>query len=292
MHRAKHAARKAALPRVLALAGVLSFAAGAGLAATTPAGASVSSTFTREEAGFQASSLPGDPSPWHFKYVQASTVLPDVTGAAAAAAFPGGFGASVRLTDAAETAVLGTSTTPASGTYNFAFALEGSNGTSVSCVNSMSLPSASGDSVTMSLYATPDGYVQYNGTDTSNGKVFAGHCFTPGQAWTSVQTGDEFAADAYGSPSGFTPPAPSRNFRLNGFSNTVVTNRTGLRGSAGSAPWPVQNMVMTSDGTSGGTLEASTPFAWGTYAASPDNVVRSGRNFSVWVTHNPGYPVP
>jgi hypothetical protein len=273
---------------VLAVAG----AAALGFGGMASAGASVNSTthvFTKEEAGFQASSLPGDKAPWHYRYVQAQLSLPDVTGKADQAAFPGGVGFSTRLTDAAETAVLGISTTPASGVYNFAFALEGSDGTTVSCVNGNSLPSGAGDTVAMSLYFTGKA-VQYNGTDKTTGKVFSGSCSTPNQAWTSVQVGDEFATDAYGSPSGFTPP--SGNLRLGTFTSTAVTSRTGIRGSIGSAPWPVQNLVMTSDGTSGGTLDASTPLAWGSYAAAPDTKVRDGRNFSVWLPSNPNYPVP
>jgi hypothetical protein len=80
------------------------------------------------------------------------------------------------------------------------------------------------------------------------------------------------------------------NHRLAGFTNTVVTSRTGIRGSIGSAPWPVQNMILTSDGTSTGAVRASSPFAWGRYAAAPDNTVRDGRNFTVWLPANPDYP--
>jgi hypothetical protein len=53
------------------------------------------------------------------------------------------------------------------------------------------------------------------------------------------------------------------NHRLAGFTNTVVTSRTGIRGPIGSAPWPVQNMILTSDGTSTGAARASSLFAWG-----------------------------
>ncbi|MGH8922994.1 MAG: hypothetical protein ACRD0H_32400, partial [Actinomycetes bacterium] len=208
------------------LAGSAAYAASAG-AAVQPR-----TVYSGEEAGFQAASLPGDPAPWHYRYVQAQVTLPDVTGAVDKAAFPG-YGVSVRLTNGSESAVLGISTTPASGAYNPAFNLEkatsGATLGGAGCLNTESPAIAAGDTVVLAVYF--DGSViRYNVTDKTNpAKDFAGACADPaaGDSFTSVQIGAEFGV----TPWSAAPPAVVNGYhRLAAFTHTVVTNRTGLRG--------------------------------------------------------------
>lgn len=272
--------------KLLALAAAASAVLGGSIAAAATASASTP-VFSSEAAGFQASSLPGDHAPWHYRYVQAQVVLPDVTSNTDKAAFPGGYGASVRLSNAGEAAVLGISTTPASGVYNPAFNLEqaptGKTLGGAGCLNTSSPALQAGDTVVFSLYF--DGAaIHYNVTDkTSPAGDFSGSCTDPAAAgsFTSVQISAEFGV----TPWSAAPPAKvNGNHRLVTFTNTVVTSRTGIRGSAGSAPWPVQRVTLTA---SGNEVRASVPFAWGQYKAAPDMVNRAGRNFSVWL---PVYP--
>jgi hypothetical protein len=249
--------------------------------------------YSAEEAGFQAGSLPGESAPWHFRYAQAQVTQPDVTSNTDKAAFPGGYGVSVRLSNGTESAVLGISTTPASGSYNAAFNLEArpDGHTLGSCADLNSPATPAGDTVEFSIYF--DGTrLSWAVTDkTDSARSFSGSCTDPkaGDSFTQAQIGTEFGATPWSSS---PPNAVSGHFRLAGFTSTVVTNRTGIRGSAGSAPWPVQNMILTSTGTAAGQVRASTPFTWGRYAAPPDTVARDGRNFTVWLPANPSYPTP
>lgn len=225
-----------------------------------------------EEIGYQA----GDPTaaaPWHYRFVQAQVTLPDVTGNVDKAAFPGGYGVSVRLTNDTSSAVLGLSTTPGSGAYNPAFDLEyrvAGTPVATGCVQTNSKAIPAGDTVEFAIYF--DGtHLNAGVTDESNAALdFSFSCTDPvaGDLFTQAEIGTEF---------GVTPWSAASLGTFNGqhdlaqFSNTVVTNRTGIRGSAGSARWPVQRLSLGSSYVSG---------AWGSYAASPDNVVRGGRNFT------------
>ena len=230
-----------------------------------------------EEAGYQA----GNPlanSPWHYRYVQAQVTLPDVTGNVDKASFAG-YGVSVRLTNVTESAVLGISTTPGSGSYSPAFVLEAAptGGTIGSCsdLNSKFIPA--GDTVVFSIYF--DGsHLSANVTDKDDAtKDFAFTCTdpTPGDLFDQAQIGTEFGVSPWTSG---VPTPPSGIHPLATFSNTVITNRTGIRGSVGSAPWPTQKLVIVN----GSNVVRATPsITWGTGPASPDNVSRPGRNFSV-----------
>lgn len=266
--------------------------AGAAVLAALPAQAATAVAYSGEEAGLQAG-LAGPDAPchscWHFRYVQAQVTLPDVTGAVDAHAFAG-TGFSVRLSNAAESAVLGISTSsgPGGGTWNAAFNLERrpSGSTIGGCVSTASPAVPAGDTVLLDLYY--DGHVlTWQAADKNNAALsFSGHCADPtaGDSFTQAQMGSEFGI----TPWDLAPPAMvSGNFRLGSLTNTVVTNRTGERGSAGSAPWPVQILDCTSNGRSSGQVRASVPFTWGNYASAPDGVERSGRNFSTWLPSEP-----
>lgn len=287
-------ARLRARPRgwaAVAAAGFLFAGAGLAVAGAGAAGAAVSPphTFSGEEAGFQAFG-----NGWHFRYAQAQVTLPDVTGAADTAAFPG-YGVSVRLSNAASSAVLGvsTSTGGSSSVYSPEFNLESSpSGSTIgACLSGGSDFIPAGDTVKLSVYFD-NTHLSADVTDlTNHAHNFGFTCTAPaGDSFDHAQLGTEFGV----TPWSLSPPAAvSGNFRLATLTNTVVTSRTGIRGSAAAGGgWPVQNMVLTSNGLASGAVRASTPFAWGAYAASPDNVVRDGRNFSVWLPSNPDYPTP
>ena len=253
--------------------------AGATLALAAPAHASVNAVtvYTSNEAGWQAHG-----NGWNFRYLQANVTLPDITTSTFRASFAG-YGASLRLANGAQIADVGISTTPDSTTYNAAFAVELSDAHTINCSNTSSPGMPAGDTVTMSLYYDyPAGVLQYKVADHDNGATFAGSCLDHGQFFGSAQVVAGFSANDW-SPA--TVHAVSGHHPLVRFNSTVVTSRTGIRSSigTGSGHWPTQKVAMTSDGTSTGTLLASVPFAWGKFAVSPDNVVRDGRNFTVWM---------
>lgn len=260
-----------------------------GLAVTSlPAHASTNAgtVFTNNEAGWQAHG-----NGWNFRYLQDTVTLPDITNNTFKTAIPGGYGASLRLGNGSQIADLGISTTPTSGVYNAAFALEFSNLTygSGSCLNGASPAMQAGDTVTMTLfYDYAHGVLSYGVTDRTNSTQFMGTCSDSGQLFPTAQVLAGFAANDWSAPSPVVH-AVSGNHRLVMFTNTVVTSRTGIRSSigTGSGHWPTEKVAMTSDGTPTGTLLASVPFAWGSFAVSPDNVVRDGRNFSVWMPSSP-----
>lgn len=252
----------------LALAGIValgSTATSAQAAVVTGPGAS----------GIVAGNAAG-PAPWTYRYVQAEVTLPDITSKTFQAAIPGGYGASVRLTDGSQTADLGISTTPGSGNYNAAFAQENSDGKTYgtgSCLNGNSPAVQPGDRVVLSLYydyAAGKVYAAEQDLTTPAGS-FSNVCSDPGQKFTNAQIVDGFAANDYAPAS---VGKVNGTHHLNTFTNTVITNRTGTRGSAGSAPWPVHRMIANGTSVTG---------TFGTGKASPDNVVRSGRDFSVYV---------
>ena len=272
--------------------GAVALLAGAAVLTAVAAPAATAVAYSGEEAGVQAGLVSPD-SPcngcWHFRYVQAQVTLPDVSGTVDAHAFAG-TGFSVRLSNAAESAVLGLSTGsgPGGGSWNAAFNLEArpSGSTIGGCVSTASPAVPAGDTILLDLYY--DGHtLSWNAVDKNNGALsFAGHCSDPtaGDQFTQAQIGSEFGI----TPWDLTPPAMvSGNFRLGTFPDTVVTSRTGIRGSAGSAPWPTQLIDCTSNGHSSGQVRASVPFTWGKYAASPDKVSRSGRNFGTWLPRDP-----
>lgn len=263
--------------KILASAGIAAVAAAIGMAAPAHASVNTSTVFTNNEAGWQAHG-----NGWNFRYVQANVTLPDITTSTFRASFAR-YGASLRLGNGAQIADLGISTTPDSTTYNAAFAVELSDATTIHCSNTSSPGMPAGDTVTMTLfYDYNTGVLQYKVADHTNSTTFAGSCADPGQFFGSAQVVAGFSADDW-SPA--TVHAVSGNHRLVRFDSTVVTSRTGIRSSigTGSGHWPTQKIAMTSDGTPAGTLLASVPFAWGKTAVSPDNTVRDGRNFTVWM---------
>lgn len=275
---------KARITRWLASA-----AAGASIAVlpvlSGTAGASVSPTqlATHNVAGFQAHG-----NGYNYRYVQAQVTLPDITAASWQSSIPGGYGASLRLQDASQIADLGISTTPGSGVYNAAFALENSNSTYACTANGGPSPQVpAGDTVKMTLYynypgyttSGPAGQLGYSVADlTHPADSWSSTCMDSGHWFSTARVVAGFTASDWADESGIT--APAGNQRLVQFNNTVVTSRTGVRGSVGSAPWPVQRLAMLDTSSN---LLASTPAAWGKIAVSPDNVVRDGRSFTVWM---------
>ena len=255
--------------------------AGIALVATAlPAQASVNAgtVNTTNEAGWQAHG-----NGWNFRYLQDTVTLPDITNNTFKAAIPGGYGASLRLGNGSQIADVGLSTTPASGVYNAAFALEFSNIT-YSCLNGSSPAMQPGDTVTMTLfYDYTHGVLSYGVLDRTNSTQFTGTCSDPGQLFPTAQVVAGFSVNDWQAATNVH--AVSGNHRLVMFNNTIVTSRTGIRSSigTGSGHWPTEKVAMVS----GSTLLASTPFAWGKFAVSPDNVVRDGRNFSVWLPSSP-----
>lgn len=262
---------------------VLGFAGIALTAGAASASTNAGTVITNNEAGWQAHG-----NGWNFRYLQANVTLPDITSNTFKAAIPGGYGASLRLANGSQIADLGISTTPTSGDYNAAFAVEYSDGHTIGCSNTGSPVMPAGDTVTMTLfYDYPHGILSYNVTDHTNHTSFASTCSDPGQFFGAGQMVAGFSADDWTPATGVH--AVNGNHRLVMFTNTVVTSRTGIRSSigTGSGHWPTQKLAMTSDGTPTGTLLASVPFAWGSFAVSPDNVIRDGRNFSVWMPSAP-----
>ena len=279
--------------RLLACAAVIPVTLGGLLAATT-AHASVSPphVFSQEMAGFQGGSLPGDPAPWHFRYVQARVTLPDVTGSADHAAFPG-VGFAVHLANASGAAVLGISTATSGGPWNAAFVYEAKpTGAAIGgCTGHSSPATPAGDTVQLSVYFDGNHLFAHVADLTDHSKDWDVTCTDPvvSDSFTVARVATEFGFTPW--DTAHVPNAVSGNLRLNGFTNIVETNRTGIRGSI-SSRWPQRNVVLSTNGASSGAVRVSTPFAWGKYAASPDNVIRDGRNFSVWLPSNPSYPTP
>lgn len=265
--------------KMLALAA--SAAAVATITLASPAHASVNAgtVYTANEAGWQASG-----NGWNFRYLQADVTLPDITSDTFKTAIPGGYGASLRLANGSQIADVGISTTPASGVYNAAFAVEYSDAKTYGCLNGTSPAMAAGDTVRMTLYYDyASGNLSYGVADRTSGKSFSGTCHDAGQFFGKAQVVAGFSVNDWSPATGVHQV--SGNHRLIMFANTVVTSRTGYRSSigTGSGHWPVQKMAMTSDGNPTGDMLASVPYAWGKFAFSPDSVVRDGRNFSVWM---------
>lgn len=246
--------------------------AGAGLATADQANAGTT--------GPSASGYVAGGNGWTYRYAQADVRLPDITSATFLAAIPGGYGSSVRFADGNQVADLGISTTPGSGNYNAAFAQENSDGKTYgtgSCLNGKSPLLSPGDTVRLELYYNPvSGVVSYSAADLTNpvnskgvSNTFSGTCSDPGQKFTSAGFVDGFTVNDYDTA---TAIKVNGEHSLTTFTNTVITNRTGIRGSIGSSPWPVSKIVVP--GTTVG-------HPWGSGKISPDNVVRTGRNFSV-----------
>lgn len=234
-----------------------------------------------EAAGYQAGDLPGtSTAPWHFRYAQADVTLPDVTSKTDQAAFAG-YGVSVRLSNGSESAVLGVSTASSGGDYSPAFVLEGAtDGHTVNgCADLNSIFIPSGDTIRLELYY--DGTLHASVVDlTNSARNFNYTCADAGDSFTQAQIGTEFGFTPW--DTAHSPAATSGVHGLATFKNTVITNRTGIRGSAGSAAWPVQKLAVSSKGV----FVATPGITYGTSVASPDSKVRPGRNFGVYLGNN------
>ena len=259
-------------------------AAGAAIAFASPAHASVNAgtVYTSNEAGWQAHG-----NGWNFRYLQDDVTLPDVTSSTFQGSFAG-YGASLRLANGSQIVDVGISTATSGGPYNAAFAVEYPDH-SLGCSNTASPAIPAGDTVRMTLFYdyTGSGNIRYSVSDTTQaGHNFSGTCHDPDQFFGAAQVVAGFSADDW-TPATVHPV--SGNHRLIQFRDTVVTSRTGIRSSigTGSGHWPTQKIALTSDGTPTGTLLASVPYAWGKFAVSPDNVIRDGRNITVWMPKAP-----
>ncbi len=102
----------------------------------------------------------------------------------------------------------------------------------------------------------------------------------PGDTFKQGRAGVEFSAPAAGQPvtpsswgspvGGFKPP--SSETLLQAFSATTLTTTTGVTHSLSYASWAHHIVYLTSDGTSGGSIEAT-----------PHGLGNSGHNFSVYL---------
>lgn len=133
-------------------------------------------------------------------------------------------------------------------------------------VNSAAAPAdllmSPGDTITLSVFfdqASHQSTATLEDLTSGHAVIIAASAGTPIYATAHVLAGF----------SQFT--APAEQFRAFAFTGSAATTYTGVRGTL-TGPWTTSQVVMTSNGTSTGTVEASNPVLWD-----------GGANFGTWV---------
>jgi hypothetical protein len=233
---------------------------------TAPAAAAVSTAYSVEEAGYQASG-----TSWRYRYAQATVKLPSPV----TSPYAGGEGVSVQLRAADQTVVLGISATPQSAFWNSGVAVEQQDGQGTcstpggcfSHVNGNSPLFAAGDSVTFDLYYNRSaGTIYYTATDTTLGQAFAGFFPDGGELFTSARTGVEFGQDPWSAGTGYTAPVTPR--ALATFTAIRFTSYNGTKGYLGGAKWTTTRVSTTATGMAAGALIAAPSAPAGSGATS------------------------
>jgi hypothetical protein len=241
-----------------------------------PASAATGATFySQEQAGYAATGA-------QFRFVQASLTLPDASQFASEVP---GYGLSLQLWSQARVLVLGLSDSTSTSPYSPAFAVYDPATKNLICSSAATSPCPgtpkswtdgtanipAGDQVTFSLY-----YNRSTGTDqvsvfdnsTGSGSRATFTTDFTGESYTQARLGAEFSAVSPWGPASVT--APSAETHLATFRNCLLTTYSGHR-SGLSTWWTHHRIVMTSTGTSSGTVEVK-----------PHSLWNSGRNFDVY----------
>lgn len=134
-------------------------------------------------------------------------------------------------------------------------------------VTAVPFPMAAGDRIKMwTFYAQASPPI--NGEHSVGGHLF-NVTTGAGSAVGDLANATFTNAQIIGGFGSFT--APASQFRAFDFTNSAVETYTGARGTL-TGPWTTSQVVMTSNGQSSGTVEASNPALWD-----------GGRNFRTWV---------
>lgn len=216
-----------------------------------------------------------------FRYVQAEFVLPNSTlcteinnADSTTTSSPYGFLVSVEIGQngndhAGDLSLI--EHPPASGsgcgTYTAAFAKTNSAAPPTPVALSPQITLSPGDNVQMSLYYSQANATTYaNVTDLTTSKVEQGTfihktTYTETHIWAQLDTAN----------GAFKPPASS--FRALEFTNCSFTTYGGTKGTL-TGPWTTNEWILTSDGTSSGKVEMTSPVVW-----------NNGYNFGTWIEH-------
>jgi hypothetical protein len=217
--------------------------------------AAVSTVYSVEEAGYQASG-----SGHRFRYVRATLRLPD----SARSPYTRGEGVSVQLRSANETVVLVIAATPGARVWNAGVKVERRQGQGgcmkkdgcFTHVNTHSPPFGTGNAVSFNLYYDRhSGTLYYTATDSTLGQAFVGWFPDPAEQFTSARVGVEFGPNAWTPGSRYAPPSAAR--QLASFTGVRFTAYNGSQGAIGGAKWTTSRVLATSTGTARGTRIAT-----------------------------------
>lgn len=254
--------------------GIVLTAAGPALAATGPI------VYSHEQAGYSATGN-------RFKLVDTTVKLPDPTAFTSNVA---GFGLSVQLWSKTRVLVLGVSnSTGTSGDYSAAVAVY--NRTTHALVCSTASPASPcpnvptgwtsgkvsfpvGDTVELSIeYVRPIGVVFFDVFDHNVGIIlgYGGYAPGTGKDYTQARAGAEFSAVSPWDGS-FSFTAPAAETKLATFTNSLLETYSGHFSGFSSSLFTHHKIVMTSTGTSSGTVEAR-----------PHDLFNFGQNFGVYL---------
>jgi hypothetical protein len=224
-------------------------------AAAPPPASAIGRAYSLEEAGYRASGIG-----WRFRLARATVKLPRPS----LSPYSGGEALSVQLRAADQTVVLAMSATPGAGSWRSAVAVEqkdGQGGCSSpdGCFTHLDDDSpafAPGDSVTFDLYYNRlAGTVHYTASDSTLGEAFVGWFQDGGELFSSARIGVEFGPDPWTAGSGYQRPAAAR--ALAHFTAVRLTSYHGTTGTLAGTPWLTSRLVLTSTGTSRGTVIAA-----------------------------------
>jgi len=241
-------------------------AATAATAAARPRAAGIGRAYSVEEAGYRASGIG-----WRFRLAQATVTLPRPS----RSSYSSGESLSVQLRAADQTVVLGISATPGEARWKAAVAVEqkdgqggcSSTGGCFTHLNDNSPAFAPGDSVTFDLYYHRSaGTVYYKATDATLGQAFVGWFQDGGELFSNARVGVEFGPDSWTRGTGYRRPGTTR--ALATFTAVRFTSYGGIKGALSGTRWRTSRLLVTSTGTSRGTVIASPSLPAGSDASS------------------------
>jgi hypothetical protein len=244
---------------------VVASAAGIMLAPVASAATTSAATAATGSTAYSATNVGYTVSGRYFRYVQTEVRLPSNAGCAQLykvihGTGTGSFSVGAWLARPPKPADgVEVSDTPAStgcGTYRL-------GGPDASRRHAVGIAFSPGDLILLSVY-----YDQGNGTVTANASDLTagtglGEIILVGKA--------TFTAATVGPSLNSYTTAPASQFQAFAFTNSAATTYTGIRSTL-TGPWTTSQVVMTSNGKSTGTVEASNPVLWD-----------GGANFGTWI---------